>query len=137
MAQELEELKIAWLGLRARVEQLAAERQQYLEFFENAAEAYVVTALDGCIVEANGAAVDVLQRRKKFLRGKPLAVFIALDRRTEFRQRLARIVGREPGAEPSWRTVFATGGERVEVGLTARVIEQPGGGICWRLAAMQ
>ena len=60
MAQELEELKIAWLGLRARVEQLAAERQQYLEFFENAAEAYVVTALDGRIVEANGAAVDVL-----------------------------------------------------------------------------
>ena len=55
MAQELEELKIAWLGLRARVEQLAAERQQYLEFFENAAEAYVVTALDGRIVEESAA----------------------------------------------------------------------------------
>jgi len=137
MAQELEELKIAWLGLRARVEQLAAERQQYLEFFENAAEAYVVTALDGRIVEANGAAVDVLQRRKNFLRGKPFAVFIALDRRAEFRRRLTGIAGRVPGAEPSWRTVVATGGERVEVGLTARVIEQPGGGICWRLQAMQ
>ena len=45
--------------------------------------------------------------------------------------------GAGASAEPSWRTVVATGGERVEVGLTARVIEQPGGGICWRLAAMQ
>jgi PAS domain S-box-containing protein len=132
MTQELEELRIAWLGLKTRVDQLATERQQYLEFFENAAEAYVVTAPDGCIVEANGAAVDVLQRRKNYLRGKPLVVFVALDRRAEFRDRLARI-----GTERSWRTVFATGGERFEVGLTARVIEQPGGGICWRLERVQ
>ena len=133
MAQELEELKLAWLGLKARVEQLAAERQQYLEFFENAAAAYVVTSLDGIVVEANGAAVDVLQRRKKYLRGKPFAVFVALEQRSEFRRRLARIAD----GERAWRTVLMAGGERVAVGLTASVIAPPGGGICWRLQAMQ
>ncbi|HYR37425.1 MAG TPA: PAS domain-containing protein [Burkholderiales bacterium] len=137
MAQELEELRIAWLGLKARVEQLAAERQQYLEFFEQAAEAYVVTASDGRIVEANGAAVDVLQCRRGHLLGKPLAVFVALDRRLEFRGRLAAIARRAPAAEPGWRTVLASRGERIEVRLTARVIERPDGGICWRLEPTQ
>jgi PAS domain S-box-containing protein len=137
MTQELEQLRIAWLGLKAQVDQLAAERQQYLEFFENAAEAYVVTAADGCIVEANGAAVDVLQRRKRYLRGKPLAVFIALDRRTDFRNHMAGIAAGQAGAARHWRTVLAAGGERVEVGLTARVIQQAGGGICWHLEPAQ
>src|SRR5436190_18487989 len=136
MAYELEELKTAWLGLKARVDQLAAERQQYVEFFENAAAAYVVTATDGVIVEANGAAVDVLQRRKRYLRGKPFAVLIALERRAEFRNRLTSIAAGET-AERSWRTVLAAGDERVGVEITARIIGEPGGGICWRLAALQ
>jgi len=136
MSQELEQLKMAWLGLNARVEQLAAEHQQYLEFFENAGAAYVVTTADGRIVEANGAAVDVLQRRKRYLRGKPFAVLIALERRAEFRNRLTSIAAGE-AAERSWRTVLAAGDERVGVEITARIIGEPGGGICWRLAAVQ
>ena len=137
MTLELNELTITWLGLKARVDQLAAERQQYLQFFEDACAAYVVTGADGCITEANGAAVDVLQRRKSYLRGRPLVVFVALERRGEFRDRLARLVSRAAGAERRWHTVFETRGERFEGGLAARVIEQPGGGICWRLEPAQ
>ena len=135
MAHELEELKTAWLGLKAHVDQLAAERQQYLEFFENAAAAYVVTAADGRIVEANGAAVDLLQRRKRYLRSKPFAVLIALEQRAEFRNRLTSIAAGQ--AERSWRTLLTAGDERVEVEITARIIGEPGGGICWRLDAVQ
>ena len=129
------ELKTAWLGLKAHVDQLAAERQQYLEFFENAAAAYVVTAADGRIVEANGAAVDLLQRRKRYLRSKPFAVLIALEQRAEFRNRLTSIAAGQ--AERSWRTLLTAGDERVEVEITARIIGEPGGGICWRLDAVQ
>jgi len=137
MTVELEELKAMWLDLRAHVDQLAGERQQYYDFFEQASEAYVVTDEYGTIADANGAAVDILQRRKRYLRGKPLAVFIALDRRTDFRNHMAGIAAGQAGAARHWRTVLAAGGERVEVGLTARVIEQAGGGICWRLEPAQ
>lgn len=137
MERELDELRIAWLGLKARVDELADAREQYLSFFENAAEAYVVTAPDGQIVEANGAAVDVLQRRKAYLLGKPLAVFVAFDRRSEFRERLADLARRAPAAAPMLRTALASRGERVAVRLTARVIEAPSGGICWHVEPVQ
>lgn len=135
---ELEELKAIWLDLRAHVDQLASERQQYYDFFEQASEAYVITDQYGTIADANGAAVDVLQRRKHYLRGKPLAALVALERRTEFRQRLHALCKGEPTAEPCWRATFEAPGLRTDVELTARLIERAGGvaGICWRLAAV-
>lgn len=136
MTSELEDLKAIWLDLRAHVDRLAAERQQYLDFFEQSAEAYLVTDPQGTIVDANGAAVDVLQRRRSYLRGKPIAALVALERRTQFRAHLRRRAGREPGAVPTWRTVFEAPELRTEVTVTTRLIERPEGigGICWRLA---
>jgi len=138
MTVELEELKAMWLDLRAHVDQLAGERQQYYDFFEQASEAYVVTDEYGTIADANGAAVDILQRRKRYLRGKPLAALVALERRAEFRQRLGALRGREPAAERPWRTLFVAPHLRIDVKLAARLIERPGGvgGICWRLEAL-
>jgi PAS domain S-box-containing protein len=130
---ELEDLKAMWLDLRAHVDQLADERQQYHDFFEQASEAYVITDEYATISDANGAAVDILQRRKHYLRGKPLTALVALERRTEFRQRLRALRAREPGAERTWGTIFVAPELRLEVKLTARLIERPGGGICWRL----
>ena len=131
---ELEDLKAIWLELRAHVDQLAGERQQFLDFFEQSPHAYVVTDSTGTIEEANGAAVDILQRRKAYLRGKPLPALVALERRAEFRQRLRGIPN--PGAERSWRTIFEAPELRTEVTLTARPIGRDGsGGICWRLEA--
>src|SRR4051812_27687072 len=98
MALDLEELKAMWLDLRAHVDRLAGERQQYLDFFEQASEAYVVTDPDGAIVDANGAAIDILQKRRRYLRGKPLASLVALERRREFRERLRAL---ESAAEPA------------------------------------
>ena len=131
---DLEDLKAMWLRLRAHVDQLAGERQQFLDFFEQSSQAYVVTDARGTIEDANGAAVDILQRRRRFLRGKPLPALVALERRAEFRQRL-RDLG-APGAQRSWRTIFEAPELRTEVTLTARLIgADAAGGICWRLEA--
>ena len=128
---ELEDLKTMWLELRAHVDQLAGERQHYLDFFEQSPEAYLVTDAYGAIEYVNGAAVDILQRRKRYLRGKPFPVLVALDRRPEFRRRLRTLT--RPGAERSWRTIIEAPELRTEVTLTARPIDS--GGICWRLEA--
>ena len=47
MAAELEDLKAMWSDLKAQVDELAGERQQYIDFFEQSSEAYVVTDNDG------------------------------------------------------------------------------------------
>ena len=135
MTAELEDLKTIWLELRAQVDELAGERQQYLDFFEQSPEAYLVTDAEGGVIDANGAATDILQRRRRYLRGKPFAALVALDRRAEFRARLRRLIAGEPGAACSWRTVLEAPGTRVEATLTARPIDRPEGlgGICWLL----
>jgi PAS domain S-box-containing protein len=138
MKAELDELTSMWLDLRAHVDQLADERQQYYDFFEQASEAYVVTDEHGTIADANGAAIDILQHRKRYLRGKPLVAFVALEQRSAFRRRLRALIGREQGAERCWGAIFVAPELRIDVALTARLIERPGGvgGICWRLEAL-
>lgn len=137
MAMNIEDLQTLWLDLRSQLARLAGERQQYLDFFEESPEAYVVTDAAGTITDANGAATDILQRRKNYLRGKPLVVMVALERRTEFRARLHKLAQSEPGALRSWRTVLEAPELRTEVTVTARPIERDEGlsGICWLLRA--
>jgi PAS domain S-box-containing protein len=139
MALEIADLKTLWLDLRAQVDELAAARQQYLDFFQQSPEAYVVTDAAGTITDANGAATDILQRRKNYLRGKPLVVLVALERRTEFRSRLRKLAQAEPGAVRSWRTVLEAPELRTEVTVSARPIDRGEGvgGICWRLEVVQ
>lgn len=137
MAANLEDLQALWRDLSAHLEVLAGERQQYLEIFEQANDAYLVTEPDGTIRDVNGPAVDVLQRRRLELLGKPIAALIALDQRREFRRRLRALSSREPRAERTWRTIVEAPELRTEVILTARLIERSEGigGICWRLDA--
>lgn len=139
MAPELEDLKAIWLGLRAQVDRLAGERQQYVDFFEQAADAYVVTDVHGQIYDANGAAVDVLLRRKRDLRGMPLAGLVALDQRPEFRRRLRDLASGNPQGERSFSTIFEAPELRIGVTLTARPIHRQSAiaGICWRLDPLQ
>ena len=136
MAADLEELKAMWLDLKAHVDTLAGERQQYLDFFEQSTEAYLVTDELGRIAEINGAAVDILQRRRRYLRGKPLPVLVALECRGEFRERM-RAIAEASGVDRGWRTVVLAPDARIEVEIAARRIDRPGGGICWRLQPLQ
>jgi PAS domain S-box-containing protein len=136
---EFEDLKAMWLDLRAHVDRLAGELEQYVDFFEQASEAYVVTDPDGAIVEVNGPAVDVLLRRRRALRGRSLPSLVALDRRPDFRRRMRALAAGAAHAETAWRTIFESPGLRTDVELAARRIEREGrcAGICWRLEAVQ
>ena len=133
MTADLENLKAMWRELRDHVDLLAGERQQYLDFFEHSPEAYVVTDSLGTIADLNGAAVDVFQRRKRYLRGKPMAVLVAMEQRGEFRRRLRAIAQGAPQAP--WRTTLLAPEAPTEAKLSARRIGAPGedGGICWLL----
>jgi len=139
MQTELEELKALWLDLRSQVDRLAGERQQYLDFFEQASEAYVVTDAEGTIVDANGQAIDILQRRRRYLRGKPLASLVALERRREFRDKLHALSSGRLTEVRAWSTIFEAPELRTEVTLAARRIQRNGrfAGLCLRLEALQ
>jgi len=136
---EFGDLQAVWLDLKAHVERLAGERAQYLELFEAAPDAYVLTDPHGHVIEANGAAVDILQRRKHYLRGKPLSVWIAPERRPGFRSRLNALVARRESAERSWRTAIVAGAEPLEIKVTVRPIvrDERVTGVCWLLQPAQ
>ena len=126
----MDEVRAAWLELKARVEALAGERQHYLELFESAPEAYLITDAAGTIEDANGAAVDIFQRRRRDLKGKPLAALIALDQRHAFRTRLRALGGPETAAD--WPSIVEAPGLRLAVKFSARLMAA---GICWRIQA--
>jgi PAS domain-containing protein len=63
--------------------------RQYRVLFDRAPLPYVVTDFDGTIRAANRAAAVLLKRPSELLAGKPLATFVPLERRAEFRETLA------------------------------------------------
>lgn len=126
----MEELKAAWRELNARVDQLGAERQQYLELFERACEAYLITDAEGVIREANGAAVDLLRRRRRALRGKPLVTLVPLLQRRQFRSRLGAI----GNARTAWRTLVRADESVIEIEVAVQPSDS--GTLCWRLRAV-
>ncbi|MBN3906173.1 MAG: PAS domain S-box protein [Nostoc sp. NMS1] len=80
----LEELRVVEEELREQNEELSVarelvelERQRYQDLFEFAPDGYLVTDAAGIIQEANRAAATMLAVRQKYLRNKPLILFIA------------------------------------------------------------
>jgi PAS domain S-box-containing protein len=77
------------------------QRKRYQELFEFAPDAYLVTDLDGAILEANRAAGEMMGVAVPFLVQKPLVVFLRLQDRQQFRNILKRIV--HEGTVKDWR----------------------------------
>jgi len=65
-------------------DQIRDERRHYLQFFERAPHAYMITSPTGLIAEANETCRNLLNFEKGFLLGLPLRVFIANEERTTF-----------------------------------------------------
>jgi len=126
----MDDVQAAWLELKARVDELGAERQQYQEIFEHAPLAYVVTDAAGVIVAANGAAVDLLGRRRRALQGKPLAALVPLTQRRAFRERLS-LAAAKGGSSLPWSTLIRADEAVVEVSLAVR--KGARNLLCWRL----
>ena len=74
--------------LRAQVE---AERQRYQNLFEFMPCAYLVTDVQGKIIEANHAASTLLNVEQRFLPDKLLVSFIPPQERRAFRAKLAQL----------------------------------------------
>jgi PAS domain S-box-containing protein len=105
----LQELRIAEEELVEQNRELATIRlelernhQRYLELFELAPDVYLVTDLAGLIREANLTASVLFEVPSKFLIGKPLASFIPIDERRDFRRRLLDMPHRLATTGFSW-----------------------------------
>jgi PAS domain S-box-containing protein len=101
----IEELDVAWEELHVAEEELRqqgeeldaaqaallTEQARYRDLFNAAPVAYVVTDGNGCILEANRAAVEGLRTSEGSLVGKPLLVFVPPEQRRAFRSLLVRL----------------------------------------------
>lgn len=72
-------------------EALASERRSYVDLFEQAPVAYVVTSVEGTIRQANAPAAELLQTEGRQLIGRSLALFVPDGSRRDFRSRLPLI----------------------------------------------
>jgi PAS domain S-box-containing protein len=95
-----EELLVAEDELRGQLEELArmgerldAERERFVELFEHAPDAYVVTDRGTTMREINAAAVELFGVDQRYLRGKPLSAFVD-------EQQLATVARTLDGLEP-------------------------------------
>ncbi len=102
----IEELRVADEELRTQNDQLAAarelleaERQRYIDLFEFAPDAYLVTDLYGTIQEVNRAATALLNLPSGMLTGKPLVTFIPASERSAFRSHLRQLSQQDSVAE--------------------------------------
>jgi len=91
-----EELNVAEEQLREAVEELArlqaeveVERERYGAFFRRAPLPYVVTDAHGMLRDANAAACTLFGVEERFVRGKPLSVFVCPSDVARFRTVLA------------------------------------------------
>jgi PAS domain S-box-containing protein len=94
----LEELHVAEEELYQQNEELLAtrqalelERKRYQELFDFAPDAYLVTDIEGKILEANRTAANLFKISPKFLKGKLLVHFIPENQRRAFRCLLSRL----------------------------------------------
>jgi PAS domain S-box-containing protein len=119
-----EELRSQNIQLLAAEEELSAERRRYLDLFEFAPDGYVVTDLDGTILEANRAAGQLLGRQERYLVNKPLILSVAERDQEHFLREMTRAQGaREP---VQWETRLKTGaGHHFQAAVTV------GAGSAW------
>jgi PAS domain-containing protein len=112
-----EELRVQGEELRGTQARLAASRVQYQELFDAATTPYLVTTLDGVILNANLAAAELLGAPPRRGAGKPVQAFIELAHRRSLRQLLAE-VRREGGAAACDLVLVPRHGRPVLVAVT-------------------
>src|SRR5437867_459869 len=98
LQQRLSSLQSVEEQLRRQNDELMAaqravekERGRYQALYDFAPDGYLVTGLEGAILEANTAAAAILQTPKELLPGQSLAEFTVKTDRDEFRERLRRL----------------------------------------------
>jgi PAS domain S-box-containing protein len=87
-----EEMQVQNKALMEAALMLEAEQARYRDIFHASPDPSLLTDMNGLIQEANVAAHELLGVGPRSLKGKPLAVYIALDSRRLFR---AELMGRQ------------------------------------------
>jgi PAS domain S-box-containing protein len=100
-----------------------AASPHYRLLFERAPLPYVVTDFDGIIRAANRAAAILLKRPSELLAGKPLASFVPLEHRADFRETLAGLPLLD-ALRDCRLTLVPYAGAPVEVAMHASVLER-------------
>ena len=97
-----EEMRVQNEALSLSGQRLEAERQRYQDLFEFAPDGYLVTTLDGVILEANRAASRLLGISPRFLKKRSLGTLIAGPSLAEFQPRLKALIASGGGPSPEW-----------------------------------
>jgi PAS domain S-box-containing protein len=123
----VEELRVAEEEMRHQNEELTAahaavaeERRRYQHLFQYAPDAYLLTDLNGIIREANHSAAHLLGVQPRFLAGKTLVSFVAVEDRPRLRGEIGRWQS-EPAAKSIELRLRPRGGQPFEASLTLSV----------------
>ncbi|BAU12259.1 PAS/PAC sensor signal transduction histidine kinase [Leptolyngbya sp. NIES-3755] len=101
---------------------LEAQQRRYQELFEFAPDGYLITDKHGKIQEANRAAAELLKIDKRYIVGKILINFVAVEHRNVFRSLLLQLQSIEQVRE--WEIpLIADDGTRFEAALTTVAVK--------------
>lgn len=134
LRQHVEELQVVEEELRAQNEELLVteeklrvERHRYLDLFEFAPDGYLVTDLQGFVLEANRAASLLLGLEESALVNKPLILFVSSEDQDAFMARADSAV--RAGEPVHWEAQLeARDGSAFQAALTADATPVPGEG---------
>jgi PAS domain S-box-containing protein len=121
---------------RTRV-MLERERAKYLDLFESATEASMLTSLRAVVREANTASGALLNMPARFLVGKPLLHFVARQDTREFRARV-RELEEHPSNDDFELRIRPRHGSVMWTRVAAAPVRGPGGsvmGLRWLIRA--
>ncbi len=107
-----------------------AERDRYRELFESAPGACLLTDSSGLIVEANSIAGELLGIPHKRLVGKPIAIFVPVENRKQFRRTLLKLNRNTAAAE--WQLELVSRDER-RFDAVLNAAPALGGGLRWTI----
>jgi PAS domain S-box-containing protein len=106
LAQTVEELQVAQEELHVQNDELAAtrealevERHRYLDLFQSAPDAYLVTDPEGTVLQANRRALELFQLGSRYLTGKPLLVLVDPAYRRAFHRLITDLPASDGAAE--------------------------------------
>ena len=102
----VEELRVAEEEMRAQNEELIltrqrveAERHRYQDLFEFAPDGYLVTTLEGKILESNRAISLLLNIAPRFLKNRPLAGSVYEEDLRDFHSRMAALIAAQKNGQ--------------------------------------
>ena len=99
----LEELSLRNKELAASRVALEDERRLYQELFEFAPDGYLVTDRNGTIIEANNAALELLQVKRQSIIGKHLSTFVVSEEKETFDRLLKELQQGKIQKTVDWR----------------------------------